>query len=124
MLERAEKKAAAQGPSRARVCNREQVEHDTCTQMCLEFGGWGSLDGCSEISSCCLTSQHQCCKKLAGQGSAVPASSAAASATASTTSISSAVFAATITIVLVCFVEAEQHGYVLLLLLLLVDVKC
>jgi len=40
-------------------------------QMCREFGGWGSLDGCSEVSSCCLTSQHHCREKLAGQGSAL-----------------------------------------------------
>jgi len=53
-----------------------------------------------------------------------PASSAAASTTASMTTISSATFATVIAIVLVCFVEAEQHGYVLLLLLLLVDVQC
>jgi len=98
--------------------------------MCRDFGGWGSLDGCSEVSSCCLTSQHHCREKLAGQGSsstiatAVPTSSAAASATASTTGISSAAFAAAISIVLVYFVEAEQHGYVLHLLLRLVDAKC
>ena len=57
-------------PSHARVCDREQVEHDTRMQMCREFGGWGSLDGCSEVCSCCLTSQHHCREKLAGQGSA------------------------------------------------------
>jgi hypothetical protein len=63
---------------------------------------------------------------LAGStiATAVSASSAAASATASTTAITSAAFAAAIAIVLVCFVEAEQHGYVLLLLCLVVDVKC
>jgi len=54
---------------------------------------------------------------------AVPASSATASATTSTTAVSSATFAAAIVVVLEYFVEAEQHGCVLLLLLHLVDVK-
>jgi len=44
--------------------------------------------------------------------------------TASTTTISSAAFAAAVAIVLVCFVGAEKHGYVVLLLRLFVDVKC
>ena len=98
--------------------------------MCREFGGWGSLDECSEFSSCCLALQHHCREKLAGQGSArsttiattVPASSTAASSTTSTTAVSSAAFAAAIAVVLVV-VEAEHHAYVLILLLLLVDVK-
>ena len=99
--------------------------------MCREFGGWGSLDECSEFSSCAWRCSIIAARSWRARGllagstiaTAVSASSAAASVTAST-AISSAAFAAAIAIVLVCFVEAEQHGYVLLLLSLFIDVKC
>jgi len=64
LLERAEKKVAALA-----FAIKNKLSMILARRCVVSLTGWGSLDGCSEVSSCCLTSQHHCPKKLAGQRS-------------------------------------------------------